>query len=105
MSKSFVGRRRVLDAALERHGLRVAGGGAFGGSALWVHTPGINTSELAQRLLKKSVLIEAGNLFFDRNSDQNNYFRIAYSSIAQDVIDDGVKIIAETIEEVRSSAA
>ena len=61
MSRAYLERRRVLDAAIAEFGLTVAGQATFGGSSVWMQAPeGVDTSELASRLREQSVLIEPG---------------------------------------------
>lgn len=97
MARTFEARRRVMDQALADHGLKVAGGGAFGGSSLWVHTPGTDTRELARRLEDKSVLIEPGYPFFAPDDARHDFFRVAYSSIPAERIEPGIALIAEEL--------
>lgn len=91
-------RRRVMASAFKDHGLDIAGGGE-GGSSFWMHAPnGIDTQELAERLLVDSVLIEPGAPFFaGEDSPPNQYFRLAYSSIPDARIHDGVALIAKAM--------
>ena len=85
-----------MDAALKMHGLTVAGGGAFGGASLWIEAPpNVDTEVLAKNLHQKSVLIEPGRPFFDKDAAAQNFYRIAYSSISSDRIEPGVALIAQ----------
>ena len=91
-------RRRVMANAFKDHGLEIAGGGE-GGSSFWMRAPdGIDTRDLADRLLEKSVLIEPGAPFFaGEDSPPSRYFRLAYSSIPDARINDGVGLIAKAM--------
>ncbi len=96
MSRAFEERRRIMDDALEQHGLTVAGGGAFGGSSLWIKTPeSIDTEDLAERLKEHSVLIEPGRPFFDETQAPRHFYRLAYSSIPAERIEPGIALIAK----------
>lgn len=98
MSKTLHHRRQVAQAAIENYGLVIAGKGAYGGSSLWMRAPaGVNTEILAQDLLNKGVLIEAGKTFFCGEERPENYYRIAYSSIPAERIDPGIALIAKAI--------
>ncbi len=91
-------RRRVTDDAIAEFGLSVAGEGAYGGSSIWMKAPeGVDTEDLALRLRDKSVLIEPGRSFFAAPDAPQNYYRLAYSSIAANRIREGIEIIAEAI--------
>ncbi len=95
----YARRRKVMEAALEAHGLGVVGRGVFGGSSIWMRAPeGVNTAELAQVLMKKGVLIEPGHSFFDAESAPTNYYRLAYSSIPSEKIPAGIAILGETLQ-------
>jgi GntR family transcriptional regulator/MocR family aminotransferase len=91
-------RRRVMASAFKDHGLEVAGGGE-GGSSFWMRAPdGIDTQDLAEKLLEHSVLIEPGAPFFAGEvTPPNQYFRLAYSSIPDARIHDGVALIAKVM--------
>ena len=101
MSRAFHERRTMMDNALTDHGLAVAGSGSFGGSALWMRAPDhIDTRDLADRLRKRSVLIEPGHAFFGHDAPPHNYYRLAYSSIPASRIRGGVEILARTLREM-----
>jgi GntR family transcriptional regulator/MocR family aminotransferase len=98
MSKTYHERRKVMDAALNEHGLMIAGQGTYGGSSVWLRMPeGIDTTELALRLQADSVLVEAGAPFFASDQPPTNYLRLAYSSIPSARIPDGIRLIAAAI--------
>jgi GntR family transcriptional regulator/MocR family aminotransferase len=98
MSKTYHERRKVMDAALNDHGLMIAGQGTYGGSSVWVRAPEqIDTSDLAARLQSDKVLIEPGAPFFAGESPPRNFIRLAYSSIPSARIPDGIRLIADAI--------
>ena len=96
-SRSYHERRKELDRAIGLHGLEVAGEGAYGGSAIWMRAPGVDTSELAISLRKQGVLIEPGAAFFGQSRAPSDYYRLAYSSIPVGRIMEGVGLIAEAM--------
>ncbi len=101
MSRAFHDRRTTIDRAVNDHGLTVAGRGSFGGSSLWMRAPDhIDTRVLAQRLVEKSVLIEPGHAFFGDPTPPQNYYRLAYSSIAAPQITEGISLIARAIKDM-----
>ncbi|MBJ3762388.1 PLP-dependent aminotransferase family protein [Maribius pontilimi] len=97
MSRAYRKRRAVMEAAIAAHGLEVAGRGSFGGSSLWMRAPGIDTHDLAARLRARSVLIEPGSPFFADPARGRDTYRLAYSSIPEDRIADGIALIAEEV--------
>ena len=100
MSQAFRRRRTAMDEAIRTLDLKIAGPGGFGGSSFWMEAPGqMDCDALAVRLRSKGVLIEPGRLFFDPKAPPLNYYRLAYSSIAQGRIADGLALIAAEIAE------
>lgn len=99
MAQSYRRRRQAMAEAIEAHGLCLAGAAAFGGSSFWMRAPeGVDCDALALQLRTRGVLIEPGRVFFDPASAPANCYRLAYSSIAQGRIGDGIAIIAEEIK-------
>lgn len=99
LAQSFRRRRQAMDDAIAAHGLAIAGTSAFGGSSFWMRAPaGTDCDALALRLRARGVLIEPGRIFFDPASAPANYYRLAYSSIAQSRIADGIAILAEELD-------
>lgn len=103
MGRAYRERREVMDEAIRNHGLNVAGRGAFGGSSFWMRAPrGVDTGALAERLRDDSVLIEPGASFFAGPERPGNFYRLAYSSIQAERIDEGIARIARALEEMRT---
>lgn len=101
-SRAYHERRKELDRAITAHGLTVAGEGAYGGSAIWMQAPGVDTEKLALDLREKGVLIEPGTSFFAGNAASREFYRLAYSSIPVARIADGVGLIAKHIEDAKN---
>ncbi|MBD3664802.1 PLP-dependent aminotransferase family protein [Sulfitobacter aestuariivivens] len=101
MGTAFHERRGVMEEALAKHDLEIAGRGAYGGSSFWMRAPdAVDTDQLTQRLREKGVLIEPGRAFFAGPDRPTNYYRLAYSSIPSGRIGDGVAHIAEGIHAI-----
>jgi GntR family transcriptional regulator/MocR family aminotransferase len=101
MSKVLARRRETLDTAVEEYGLTVAGRGILGGSSLWMSAPEhVDTTRLARTLQDQSVHIEPGAPFFSGPDRPQNFYRLGYSSIRQDRIAPGVKLIADAIRAI-----
>lgn len=98
MRQTFRRRRTVMDDAIRENGLRMAPQAGFGGSSIWMRAPDhVDTAVLAQTLRGQGVLIEPGRVFFDPASGPQNYYRLAYSSIAAARIADGIGVLARAI--------
>jgi GntR family transcriptional regulator/MocR family aminotransferase len=98
MSRAYHDRRQVLQNALQEFGLTVAGQNTSGGSSIWVRTPdGTDTTALALSLRAHGVLIEPGAPFFAAETPPTEYLRLAYSSIPDGRIRDGVALIAAAL--------
>ena len=97
MARAFGQRRKVMAEAIRKAGLEIAGGGD-GGSSFWIRAPeGVDTEVLAERLRAKSVLIEPGAVFFPEKDPPKRYLRLAYSSIPEDRIPEGIALIAKEL--------
>ncbi|WP_238372321.1 PLP-dependent aminotransferase family protein [Heliomarina baculiformis] len=105
MSKALHARRKQLEDSVLHHGLTIAGNGGYGGSALWMQAPvHVDTELLANQLRRKAVLIEPGAPFFSAKAGPANFYRLGYSSIHIDRIDDGVRLIREGLERYEPTA-
>ena len=100
MSRALHQRRKTLEQAVERHGLQIAGRGAYGGSSVWMRAPeNVDCEKLAGQLRDKGVLIEPGAAFFAGHDKPRNFYRLGYSSIPESRIDGGIALIAQTLRE------
>ena len=61
----------------------------------------LDSEVLAKAAAAKSILIEPGRINFGRKNPPRNYFRLAFSSIDEKKIAQGVKLLAETINDAR----
>lgn len=101
LKKKYAERHATMLAALEKNGLSNFVAAKFGGTSFWVKGPEtLNSNILAEELAQKSVLIEPGSPFFGANNPPRNYFRIAFSSIENNKIEEGISRIAESIREI-----
>ncbi len=98
LNHAYKRRRTVMDDAINAEGLTIAGRGAFGGSSFWMRAAdGVDTDRLALDLRVRGVLIEPGRVFFAPETAPRNYYRLAYSSIAQTRIPEGIAHIADAL--------
>lgn len=88
----------VMNEALRRYLPGASVPPSFGGTAYWVKGPDeLNCQRLFEKAQRRSVLIEPGHMFFMDNNPRLNYFRLGYSSIREDHIEPGIKILSELI--------
>jgi len=98
LKRIFTTRRAILMDALHEFDLTMESRSHFGGTSLWVRGPqDLHSSDLAQRLLRKGVLIEPGTPFFAEQDRICPEFRIAYSSIDGSKIREGIALIRNEI--------
>lgn len=98
MRRAYAARRAVMEEAIARYGLVIAGATATGGSSFWMASPpGTDTENLARRLYDRGVVIEPGRGFFHGPSGANPFYRLAYSSIRAEKIPEGIRRIADEI--------
>ena len=72
---------------------------ALGGE--WVKGPDdLDSKELAQELLKDDVLIEPSGVLFYPIEEKSQYFRLGFSSLTENKIEAGIKIIVNKIKEL-----
>ena len=98
MSRAYGQRRAAMAQAIAENGLELAQSDASGGSSFWMRAPeGVDTRQLAQALRERGVLIEPGSVFFGQKANENQHYRLGYSSIAAADIPEGVAQIAREI--------
>ncbi len=99
MKAAYKRRRQIMEEAIGDCGLTLAGRAEFGGSSFWMQAPdGTDTEDLARTLRASGVLIEPGRIFFSGANPPRTYYRLAYSSIANARIPEGIALIAEALE-------
>lgn len=93
---TFAERREVAVRAIEREGLELRGAATFGGTNLWLGgREDADSVRLAEALQEDGVLIEPGAPFFGSPAAPIRFFRLGYSSIPADRIDEGIRRIAD----------
>ena len=100
MAKQYSIRRSKMAAAIKKHRLEIAGNSSpEGGSSFWMKAPkDLDTEILAKSLMKNGVLIEPGKKFFAPPNQLENYYRLAFSSINEEKIEGGIKLVADLIK-------
>ena len=101
MRVEYADRHRIMAAALDREGLKIAGQANFGGTCFWIEGPeGLDADAFADALRADGVLIESGSPFFADRTGPCRYFRMAYSSIPAQRIEAGLRITASRLREL-----
>ena len=100
MAKQYSIRRSKMAAAIKKHRLEIAGNSSpEGGSSFWMKAPkDLDTEILAKSLMKNGVLIEPGKNFFAPPNQLENYYRLSFSSINEEKIEGGIKLVADLIK-------
>ena len=91
-------RAQVLREALLRHLPECRFQNSRGASSFWVEAPpGVDSQLLTEVALKHGVIIEPGDDFYAA-SGPCRYFRMGFSSIAEDRIEEGVKLLSQLLD-------
>ena len=100
MAKQYSIRRSTMEEAIKKYQLEIAGNSSpEGGSSFWMKAPkDLDTEILAKSLMKNGVLIEPGKNFFAPPNQLENYYRLAFSSINEEKIEGGIKLVADVIK-------
>jgi GntR family transcriptional regulator/MocR family aminotransferase len=98
MRNEYARRHATMEEALKREGFDIAGASSFGGTSFWIEGPqGTDADRLAQELRADGVLIESGSPFFAGTGEPCRFFRMAFSSIPEHKIAEGVALTARRL--------
>lgn len=101
LSHNYQKRSEILGLALANHFHGWYEVPKFGGSSFWIKGPEeLDVHKLVENARKKGVLIEPGDVFFSNPSENQNYFRLGFSSISDDKIEPGIDLLAQAVQEV-----
>ncbi len=102
LKRIYKERWETMRVSLDRYLPGASVASTFGGTSFWVKAPEhVDAEILAKDLLADGVVIEpSGDYYFTENAPKN-YFRLGYSSISNEKIDEGIKIIAEQIKRIQ----
>lgn len=101
LSQIYNRRAHVLTDALSRHLPQVTFEPVSGGASCWVHGPKwLDCRQLAQKAEERGVLIERGDVFFMMQDAPVNHFRIGFSSIPEERIEQGIRELGAVINEL-----
>ncbi len=101
LHRAYHKRWEIMGAALAQHFPASSQSPSFGGTSFWVKgAVDLDSEILAKAAAAKGILIEPGRVNFGRKNPPRNYFRLAFSSIDENRIATGIKLLAETINDV-----
>jgi GntR family transcriptional regulator/MocR family aminotransferase len=99
LSMTLYQRSTTLRMLIDEHFPGEALTSHHGGSALWLKGPdGLDSCELANTLKDEGVLIEPGDVFFYPKQEKCPYFRLGFSSLEEDKIEEGVNKVIEAVK-------
>lgn len=93
-------KRNCMLQALEKHMPKeVKYTKSTGGFFIWLELPKyISTTQMLKKSIKDNVAYMPGTMFFsDNNSDNDNYLRLSFSQMSLEIIEEGIKILADVI--------
>lgn len=96
-------RAQVLTSALDKYLPDMSYVPVSGGSSAWVQGPEwLDVPRLAQDSAEQGVLIEPGSIFFRDPAKAPKCFRLGYSAIKTERIEEGVRLLSEAVKRQRS---
>jgi len=99
LRESYQKRWEIMGESMNRYLPNSTKTPTFGGTAFWVVGPKeLDTKTLESLARKHGILIEPGDIFFMNAEAHKNYFRLGYSSIAENKIDDGLAQLSQLID-------
>lgn len=102
MHRSYRSRWLTMGKALEKHFPGWAESTGFGGTSYWIRAPEwLDCNIFASRALEDGVIIEPGDIHFAEPQAHRNYFRLGFSSIAEERIEPGIERLARVVEALR----
>ncbi len=97
--KEYARRKDLMQNALKKYMPEyVTWNEPKGGFYFWLQLPGyMDSTNILRRSIKNGAVFVTGKTF-DPQARQNNYFRLAFSNMDTDKIDEGIQIISEAIK-------
>lgn len=98
LAQTFRRRWEIMDKALAEHVPMSAIAPAFGGSSFWVQLPEhLRAQVLEKKAHEQGIVINAGDHYFASHDGPTNFFRLGFSSIHEDKIEEGVAKLSRII--------
>ena len=101
LRESYCERWKIMGESLGKYLPEAARIPTFGGTAYWVKGPqNLDSNQLKIEARKQGILIEPGDIFFNQPDRHKNYFRLGFSSISENKIDEGLKLLSDLIHKM-----
>ena len=106
IAANYAKRRDFMEESMKRHlaPLGVTWVKPQGGFFYWIDVPGVHCEELMKLCGKKKVAFVVGTAFAVEPGTCINNARLNFTYCKPDVIEEGIKRVAEAIVEIRASA-
>jgi GntR family transcriptional regulator / MocR family aminotransferase len=102
LHKAYRTRWEIMAKALNDHMPNASRSPSFGGTAYWVKGPAkLDSEALATAALERGIFIEPMRIAFAGSNKPKNHFRLAFSSIDEVKIEPGIKLLADTIRDLK----
>ena len=94
-----------MDTALSDHLSMSSKAPAFGGSSFWVALPPeLKSAELELLARQQGIVINSGDSYFASETNPGNFFRLGFSSIADEKIEPGIRALSDVVSQLASSS-
>jgi GntR family transcriptional regulator/MocR family aminotransferase len=101
MRKIYKERWKAMSQAITKHLPTCTFSQTAGGSSFWITGPGtLNSKILEIEAAKQSIALESGHWFFLAEDSPQNCFRLGFSSIQAHMIEPGIQLIGNLIDEI-----
>jgi len=98
LSRVFKGRWKLMGEALSNHLSMSSNAPTFGGSSFWVALPdGLRSADLERAARSQGIIINSGDSYFASRNGPANFFRMGFSSIADEKIEPGIHALSEVL--------
>lgn len=105
LARVFKNRWRIMDTALSDHLSMSSKAPAFGGSSFWVALPPeLKSAELELLARQQGIVINSGDSYFASETNPGNFFRLGFSSIANEKIEPGIRALSDVVSQLASSS-
>ena len=102
LHRVYRARWQAMTAALSRYLPESSRTPNFGGTSFWVRGPDtLDAGRLGELALEEGIVIEPGQVLFAREGAPRNYFRLGFSTIPEERIEPGIRLLADLIEKGR----
>lgn len=102
LGRVYKERAQALTDSLAAHLPELRASRVTGGASCWVEGPAwLDAARLSSDAQAIGVLIEPGSVFFADPADGQRFFRMGFSAIRAELIDPGIRALAEVVRQQR----